>query len=298
MKKRRAKPIEYPLIVLGMLLARSDIAWAGGFLLKALRFLWHDRPVRTEQATTAGEPVPGGPFRMARREQVGDLLLWVPRGIDSYLIDGLTGGYGYSHTTIDTGEIDVPSGKPVMAEITVGQRVTRKFQDQYKKRAFVRVPLAKTGMDLRQLAECVNSKMGEKYDVLDVITLGEIDDPAREVCSGLVADCLPEDAVRRIAQAKRLGLLHRGSVSVHSRAKALKTKAFVSPNGFAEYYGAPRGSRVSRPNTLIEPEPLKITIDQVTAAAVKRHAWKAAVGLLALLALGLVVMRRANPKGD
>jgi hypothetical protein len=104
--------------------------------------------------------------------------------------------------------------------------------------------------------------------------------------------------VRRIAQAKRLGLLHRGSVSVHSRAKAPKTKAFVSPNGFAEYYGAPRGSRVRRPNTLIEPEPVRISMDKVAAAAARRHGWKAAVGVLTLLALGLVVMRRASSDGD
>jgi hypothetical protein len=216
----------------------------------------------------------------------------VPRGIDSYLIDHLTGGYGYSHATVDTGEIDVPTRKPVMAEITVGQTVTHKFQDQYGLRAYVRVPLAEARVDVRQFVACVESKMGEQYDMLDALTLGMIEDPVKEVCSGLVADCLPEEELRTIARSKRLGLLQKGSVSIHSKLEVVKVRAFVSPNGLAEYYGAPRGNRVHEPNMRVDPKPVSRSVKRAAALATRHQGWKVAAGALAALALGLVVSRR------
>ena len=283
---------ERGLLVLGTQLVRSDLAWLGRGLLRALRLARRGRPVRAEHTTTADTPLPKGPFITTRQHQAGDLLIWVPRRINSYLIDDLTGGYGYSHTTVDMGENDVPTGKPVMAEITVGQTVTRKFIDEYGPRAYVRVPLAQTGMDVHKLVQCVNSKMGEQYDTLDVLTLGEITDPAKEVCSGLVADCLPEDVLRDIARARKLGLLHRHSVSVHSNLDVPRIRAFVSPNGFAEYYGAPKGRKITRPNTLVRPKPVEATAGRMVGVAAKRHGWKAAAGLAAMALLGWVVYRR------
>ncbi len=279
------------LAALSMQLVRSDMRWVGRGLLKALRLVWHRRTIRPEHAPP-GTPEPTGPFRETRPEQAGDLLIWVPRRINSYLIDDLTGGYGYSHTTVDLGENDMPTGKPVMAEITVGQTVRHKFIDEYGERAYVRVPLRRAGVNVDKLLNCVKSKMGEQYDTWDALTLGEITDPAKEVCSGLVADCMPEDEVRDIAKAKRLGLLHRGSVSVHSKLDAPSVRAFVSPNGFAEYYGAPRGRKITRPDTVAEPKPVDATVGRMAQAAARRHGWKAAAALMAVLVFGWLVIRR------
>ncbi len=296
-RPRRAKISEYPLIGLSMVLRRSPLAGAGRVVLAVLRLLWKDHPVGAEHSNTAVEPLPGGPFEMRRPQQLGDLLLWVPRKFDSYLIDDLTGGYGYSHTTIDTGEIDVPTQKPVMAEITVGQTVERKFQDEYGQRAFARVPLAELGVDVEQFVECVKSKLGEQYDSWDAITLGAIHDPAREVCYGLAADCLPDKTLRQIAWARRLGLLPRHSVSVHSKANAFKTQAFVSPNGFAQYYGLPKGRKIKRPDTLVEPEPINVSVKEIARVAARRHGWKLALALLAIGGLGVVVYTYAGRGG-
>lgn len=283
---------ERNLAGLSVQLVRSDLAWAGRGLMKVLRLAWRNHPVQAEHANTSDTPVPSGPFKMTRPWQLGDLLIWVPRQMNSYLIDDLTGGYGYSHTTIDMGEIDVPTKKPVMAEITVGQTVTRKFIDEYGQRAYVRIPLVRTGMDVRQLVKCVDSKMGEQYDSLDALTLGEITDPAKEVCSGLVADCLPEADLREIATAKKLGLLHRGSVSVHSKLDAPKMRMFVSPNGFAEYYGAPKGRKVTQPDTIVQPRPVGGSVARVAGKAARRHGWKVAGAMIAAAAVALVVRRK------
>jgi hypothetical protein len=209
-----------------------------------------------------------------RKEQLGDLLLWVPRGIDGYLIDGMSGGYGYSHTTIDTGETDLPTGKAVMIESTIGQKVTRKFQDEYKQRYFVRVPLSKTGVNVEQFVECVKSKMGEAYDILDALTVGEIEDPAKEICSRLAADCLPEKDRGQIARAKKLGLLSRSSVSVYPASGATRTREFVSPNGFAEFYGAPEGRNLSGPDVTMQPHSIKTCKKDVSASAARHYGWK------------------------
>jgi hypothetical protein len=224
--------------------------------------------------------LPTGPFLTTRKGQLGDLLLWVPRGIDSYLIDGMTGGYGYSHTTIDTGEIDLPTGKPVMVESTLGHKVGRKFQDEYKKRLFVRVPLSTTGLNTEQFVECVKSKMGENYDILDALTLGEIEDPAKEICSRLAADCLPEKERQQIGRAKKLGLICRSSVSVYPMPGEAKTREFISPNGFAEYYDAPKGRKLTGLGITIQPHPIKIAVKSIAAMAGRHHGWK----VLAVLA--------------
>ena len=202
-------------------------------------------------------PLPTGPYLTTRKHQMGDLLLWVPRRMDSYLIDDLTGGYGYSHSTIDTGEMDIPTQKPVMVEILQGETVMRKFQDQYGRRPYVRVPISKTGVNAEQFVDCVRSKIGEPYDNLEIITLGKIQNPAKEVCSGLVSDCLPEEERQRIAWAKEKGLLRKGSVIVNSKPGQTQLKESITPNGFAQYYGAPKGIKLNSPDLLIEPRPIE-----------------------------------------
>ncbi len=273
-------------------LVRSELAWVGRGLLRLLRFRWRNRPIRAEHATTLEGILPTGPFRTTRLRQQGDLLLWVPRGIDSYLIDDLTGGYGYSHSTIDTGEVDILTGKAVMAEITVHQKVSHKFIDEYGERAYVRIPLRKAGVNVRELIGCVNSKMGEQYDSLDALTLGEIQDPAKEVCSGLITDCLPNDELRSIARARKLGLLGRHSVSIHSKLDAPRVRAFVSPNALAEYYGAPKGRKVTEPDTLAEPKPVDESITRAARLVTRHQGWKALAALAALAALIVAIRRR------
>lgn len=251
-------------------LVRSDSQWLGRILLKGLRFAWRHQPSPIESSPKEASSYPKGPYVTNRRQQMGDLLLWVPRRIDGLIIDDLTGGFGYSHSTVDTGEVDLPTGKSIMVEVTIGQVVERKFQDEYTGRAFARVPLSKTGVDAEIFVACVKSRLGELYDNLEALTLGEIDDPAKQVCSSLASECLPETVQREIAKARRLGLLRRASVSVHSPSNAPKTKVFISPNGFAQYYGIPKGEKLHETDLLIEPRPVETSIKGV----VRKHGWK------------------------
>lgn len=251
----------------------SDLIWIAQFILRVLRWKWHNRSTPPDFGAEAKPPLPSGPYLITRKDQMGDLLLWVPRRLESYLIDDLTGGYGYSHSTIDTGEMDVPTQKPVMVEILQGQTVMRKFLDQYGQRPYVRVPISKTGINAEQFVDCVWSKIGEPYDNLEILTLGKIQNPTKEVCSGLASDCLPEEERQRIALAKRKGLLRKGSVSVNSKPGQTHLKESITPNGFAQYYGAPHGRKLNGPDLLIEPHPI------VRSSAVRRR-WKLTAGIL------------------
>jgi len=280
--------VEQHLIDWVLRLVRSDSKWLGRILLRGLRFVWRHKPIPTESSPQAAIAAPTGPYAIRRRQQIGDLLLWVPHGIESCLIDDLTGGFGYSHLTVDTGEGDLPTGKPVMAEITVGQVVARRFQDEYAGRAYARLPLSKTGLDVEAFVACVKSRFGEPYGILEALTLGEIDDPAKQVCSSLASGCLPEAVRRQIAKTRRLGLLRPTSVSVHSPAIAPKTNVFVSPNGFAEYFGAPGGQKVRKADFLVQPCPVEASVKSV----VRKHGWKAVLILGAAVALagGLLLL--------
>jgi hypothetical protein len=273
--------VERKLIEWIIRLVRSDFKGLGRTLLKGLRFAWRHHPSPNESSFKEAAASPTGPYAANRRPQMGDLLLWAPRRIESFIIDDLTGGFGYSHTSVDTGEVDLPTGKPVMVEVTAGQAVERKFQDEYPGRPYVRIPLSKTGLDTEAFAACVLSRLGEPYDKVEALTLGEIDNPAEQVCSGLASECLPATVQREIAKARRLVLLRRASVSVHSRSNAPKTKVFISPNGFAQYYGAPKGHKLHETDFLVEPRP----VDTSMKGVVRKHGWKAALALAAAGAL-------------
>ena len=268
-------------------LTRSDYKWLGRILLKGLRFAWRHKP-GPRGSSFEGFSVPAGPFLTQRMHEAGDLLLWVPRGIDSLLIDDLTGGFGYSHNSIDTGEVDLPTGKPVMIEVTLGQPVERKFIGEYKQRAFARIPISKAGVDAEAFVHCVKSELGEPYDSIETLTFGEIDDPAKQMCSSLASNCLPETVRRQIASARRLGLLRGAAVSLHSSPNAQQTKVFVSPNGFAQYFGAPRGEKLLCPDTVVEPRPLDIS----TLAVIHHHASRAflILGSASLFASALIIL--------
>ena len=263
-------------------LARTNFQWLRRILLFGLRFAWRHQPGPVERNPKKAAKSPTGPYVTKRQHQIGDLLLWVPRHIESFIIDDLSGRFGYSHVTIDTGEVDLPTGKPVMAEVTIGQTVKREFQDEYASRPYARIPLSKTGVDAGVFVASVLSRLGEPYSDLKALTLGEIDDPAKQVCSSLAAESLPETARREIAKARRLGLLNPASVSIHSPANASETKVFISPNGFAQYYGVPRGEKVRHTNFLVEPHPLDTSVKSV----IRKHGWKA---VLVVAATGLVI---------
>ena len=262
-------------------LLRSDFNWLGHVFLKGLRITWRHKPGPTEKSSKETSAYPGGPYAVKRSNQMGDLLLWVPRRLESFLIDDLSGGFCYSHVTVDTGEVDLPTGKSVMVEVTIGQTVERKFQDEYAGRPYARIPLSKTGIDAQAFVACVKSRLGEQYSNLEALTLGEIDDPSKQVCSSMAAECLPEPVQREIAKARRLRLLRGTSVSVHSKPNAAKTKIFISPNGFAQYYGAPKGKKLPGSDSLVDPHP----IDTSTKGVVRKHGWKAVLTLAAAAAL-------------
>jgi hypothetical protein len=190
------------------------------------------------------ESLPTGPLRQAGEGGQGSLLIFVPRNAISALINDLTGGYGYSHLAVDCGEIDIPSGKRVMVESTVGLGVHNSFQDEYGERKFARISLEKAGVNVDEFCDCIRSKLGEKYDDEEALTLGLIHNPAKQTCSDLATVCLPEATCTGIARAHQAGLLHSLS-AVRVYGSPEKTfRLFVSPNGFAEYFGAPRGEEL------------------------------------------------------
>ena len=196
---------------------------------------------------------PKGPFKQAGEQPVCSLLIFVPRSSISALINDTTGGYGYSHLAVDCGEIDIPTGKPVMLESTVGTGVHTSFQDEYGDRKFVRIPLTKIGVNAAEFCACVHAKLGEKFDDAEALTDGLIDNPAKQVCSDLATLCLPQTIRTDIARYHETGAIHILSAvrEYHPQTKTLRL--FVSPNGFAEYFGAPKGGKLEAPGQVSEP---------------------------------------------
>jgi hypothetical protein len=212
--------------------------------------------------------LPSGPFRVAAQGHLGDLLLFVPRNEIGRTISSLTGRYGYSHLAVDCGEVDQRTARPVMIEATVGPGVHYAFQDEYGERPFARVPLWKTGLDVEQFCECIHSRVGEKFDDLEAITLGIIDNPARQICSDLVTVCLPEELRQKIARLHRKAVLHPLSV-VRNEKDGTRFRLFMSPNGFAEFLGIPPGREIKRPDQPVEPY-----LQDLTSAGFFEKLWK------------------------
>ena len=199
------------------------------------------------------EALPTGPLKQGGEGRQCSLLIFVPRNEISALINDTTGRYGYSHLAVDCGEIDIPSGKRVMVEATIGHGVHNSFQDEYGERKFVRIPLEKAGVNADEFCDCIRSKLGEKYDDEEALTFGLIHNPAKQVCSDLATVCLPEETRADIARYQRTGFLYYLSTLWPYRGSDKIFRLFVSPNGFARYFGAPRGERLDGPNQLSEP---------------------------------------------
>ena len=191
-----------------------------------------------------------GPLRQGDEGRQCSLLIFVPRNAVSALINDLTGGYGYSHLAVDCGEIDIPTGKRVMVEATFGHGVHNSFQDEYGGRKFVRIPLKNAGVDEDEFCNCIRSKLGEKFDYEEALTIGLIHNPAKQICSDIATVCLPEAIRTDIASYHRAGFLHSLSAL---RLPDETSRLFVTPNGFAEYFGAPKGDQLKGPDQLSEP---------------------------------------------
>ena len=244
--------------------AASDAQILAGGLMKVVRFRHRDRPIQPDSTSDEDREVPQGPFLVDDRRG-GALLIYIPRNVKSRLIDDATGGYGYSHVAVDCGEVDQKTHKAVMTESTTADVVHRSFQDKYGRRPFIRIPLKELGVDPKALRECVNDKLGERYDDKEALTWGKLKDPAKQICSDLAAGCLPDDLREDIARARRHGEVRVLSVSVHRRATG-RLDVFVSPNGFSEYFGAPHGSKIKRRDQLFHtrrrrhPRPLAVAL--------------------------------------
>jgi hypothetical protein len=139
-----------------------------------------------------------------------------------------------------------------MLEATVGPGVHYAFQEEYGRRPFLRIPLQNTGIDGGQFCECVHDKVGERFDNLEIFTLGLLDNPARQICSDLATVCLSEEMLEKIARCHRGKVLHPLS-AVRDEMNGTKLRLFVSPNGFAEFFDAPRGNEIKEPGELAEP---------------------------------------------
>jgi hypothetical protein len=169
---------------------------------------------------------------------------------------------------IDCGEIDEPTGQRVMIEATMGPGVHYAFQNEYGGRPFARVPLRKTGLDAEQFCECVHARVGEKFDDLEAITLGILDNPARQICSDLATVCLPETMRQEIARLHRRAVLHPLSATREAKP-GTGFRLFMSPNGFAEFLGVPKGREIERPDQFVEPH-----IQNSTDAGLLEKLWK------------------------
>lgn len=291
------KPADKSLMKVVETLVLSDLELAGRAILKFVRLTWRNHPVQTGKVPKAHPQNPTGPFSVTRRRQRGDLLIFVPRGWNSLLIDDLTGKYGYSHVAIDCGEVDLPTGKAVMIESMVGQLVGRRFLDEYGQRHFARIPLAKTGIQPDDFCACAESKIGEPYDNLEAITWGMVDDPAKQVCSDLAAVCLPETVREDIAAASRSGLIHRRSVSVHGPLHAEHgVREFISPNGFAAYFGAPQGKDLHKADQRIIPRRATDPPQSGPLDLLRQEGWKILLFFAVLAALWAWTQKFTRPR--
>lgn len=203
--------------------------------------------VSLDTEAPAEQARPSGPFTAADEAREGDLLIFVPRNEISRAIDRLTGGYGYSHLAVDCGENEQRTGRPVMIEATVGAGVHYSFQDEYGRRAFVRLSLKEMGIDVKQFCACIRTKVGEKFDDIEAISLGILDNPARQICSDLATGCLSEDLHQEIARCHKRAVIHP-LAAVRNERTGSRFRLFMSPNGFAEFLGAPRGSSLTGPD--------------------------------------------------
>lgn len=145
----------------------------------------------------------------------GDMLFFVPNDLTGRLIDLLSGGYGYSHAAVDMG-----NGK--MIEATLRDGVINSPIGKYGERQFFRVDISDK-INTNAFLDYLTGKIGFKYDILELITFGRINNPEKFTCSNLIAS---------YSEMNKLGL-----------------KGFVSPNDLAKTFGAPNGKTLKNGKT-------------------------------------------------
>src|SRR5215831_2864754 len=186
-------------------LLQNDLTLVARPLVKLVRLRSKDEPVKGEYSPATHPQPPIGPFKLTALKQACDMLIYTPRSLESFLINDATGSYGYSHVAVDCGEVDMATGERVMVEATPHVGVHRSRLDKYGSREFIRIPLGQTGIDCDKFRDCVLDKLGEPYDVAEVFTWGQVDDPAKQVCSDLAGNCLPGELREAIVKATRRG---------------------------------------------------------------------------------------------
>lgn len=178
------------------------------------------------------EPMPTGTIQQVENCECAILIFEASDELGR-IIDKITGGYGYSHVAIDCCEVEKETGKRLMIEAT-SHGVERSYQDRYGSRAVERVPLR--GVDCKKFCDSVKSKIGQQYDITEAITLGLVDADDKQICSGLAKNGLKDAGSSIIEEIiRRSGSLGKNSVIVYPDGKI-----FISPNGFAEFFGVPR----------------------------------------------------------
>ena len=67
-----------------------------------------------------------------------------------------------------------------------------------------------------------------------------------------------------------------------------KTKIFISPNGFAQYYGVPKGEKVHETDFLVEPYPMESSVKSIVGP----QGWKVGLilGAAAVLTVGALYL--------
>ncbi|MCA1553825.1 MAG: hypothetical protein LC737_05560, partial [Chloroflexi bacterium] len=271
----------------------ADLHWLARPLVRVARWRQRNQPITHNKGEEqAGRP--RGPFRTDRKHECA-VLLFVPRSLKSHFIDDLTGAYGYSHVAIDVGEVDVLTNRRVMTEATLGDTVHRSFQDTYGERPYLRVPFGPLAEDCAELRDCVNSKLGQPFSDKEALTWGAVDDPAKQICSDLAANCLPEKSREDIVHTRHRGKVRPYAVSVH-RLGHRKPYVFVSPNGFAQYFGAPRGHEIKMPDTLFQSSRTAAPSDATVRAPLKawERAFAVVMTLVCSLLIGVLVRRQRD----
>jgi hypothetical protein len=208
-------------------LVARDALLASRAVLRVARIGLKDQPVQAEEAAAEKKAKPRGPFS---DNGACDLFIFVPRSLESFLIDEGTGHYGYSHIAVDCGEVEAATGKRVMIESSPGLGVHRNYQDHYGQRPFIRIPFAFAQTDPEEFRKCIQSRVGEKYDKLEVLTWGKVDDPAKQICSDLAAACLSPRTLADFERKQRASRLGRRTMSSHRRF-GRRSHIFISRMG-------------------------------------------------------------------
>ncbi|MBI2120222.1 MAG: hypothetical protein HYT94_01200 [Parcubacteria group bacterium] len=187
-------------------------------------------------------------------------------GIPGTPIDGLTGGFGYSHAAIDCCEKDAETGEPLMIDITLSNGVHRTplSTDKYNGRKRMRIELS--AEDCEEICNCMKRKVGATFDWTDFWKEDGEGDPDGTVCSQTIFECLPphlQDKIREAGNNMDLGFWGKLNKS--------HNPGLVSPNQIAQAFGAPKaGDIVGSETTVPATPPTQPSTPMVPAALPRR----------------------------